>query len=264
MAEPISDRQVVRALRPFVRATAPLVDALREAEPFAAGAGESNSTGDGEVASSVRARLVTGLRSVRVPGTPAWSRMDAADRTDWWVNRVGRFTALLTAVPGLGGVLADRLPVQDTIGVATQGLLLCAVAGEHGVTDVGERVRLVAWVLFERDLDPELAAGRDAGHDAAAEDRRTEELTEDLAAARRAGERRVGLKPGARTVWRLGRSLLAITGELEKRPSGRVHHQALGALPVVGMVGNYFGERAALRTVAEGARTWLARRDRGA
>lgn len=260
MGEAITDRHVVAALRPFVRATGPMVDALREADPFGlvAGSDADEAGEEPELKSKSRARLVEGLRSVRVPGTTAWSRMAAGERTDWWINRVGRFTSLLTAVPGLGGALADRLPIQDTLGAASQGVLLCAIAGERGVTDVGDRVRLVAWVLFEREIRAELAQGRFAGHDTAEEDAETGKLTEELdESSRRYGK--VTLKASARTLWRLGRSLLAISDELEKRPSGRFYHHAIGMLPVVGMVGGYFGERAGLKRVAKRADEWFAR-----
>lgn len=259
MAETISDEQVVKVLRPFVRAAGPMVDALREADPFASAAQAAPSvpSAEGETEATVRARLAEALKSVKVPGSAAWTAMDVDDRIDWWVNRVGRVTALLTAAPGLLGALSDRLPVQDTMGVASQGLLLCAIAGEHGVTDVSERVRLIGWVLFERDIERHVAEGRYRGYDVAAENERTAELSEDL--PERGGRRaRLGVKAGARTLWRLGRSLVAILGELEKRPSGRFYHQALGALPVVGLVGNYFGERAGLRQVARRAATWFA------
>lgn len=259
MGEAITDRQVVAALRPFVRAAGPLVDALREADPFGlvAGAEEPSDNVDGVDVRGLREKLVDGLKAMKVPGTEGWARMDADERTGWWINRVGRFTALLTSVPGLGGALANRLPVKETLGAASQGLLLCAMAGERGVTEVGDRVRLVAWVLFERDVDPELAAGRAAGHDSAAEDAETEELTEDLSeSSRKHG--RVTVKAAARTLWRLGRSLLGIVDELEKRPRGRFYHEAVGMLPVVGMIGGYFGERSGLKRVAKRADAWFA------
>ena len=143
----ISDAQIVAVLRPFVRASGPVLDALRDSDPFGLRrAGRDDLAG---VESGLKAKLVNGVASVKVPGTDAWARMSGHDRSSWWMNRVGRFTALLTAIPGLGGALADRVPVQDTLGAASQGLLLCAVAGEYGVTDVGTRVRLIAWVLFE-------------------------------------------------------------------------------------------------------------------
>ncbi|WP_158888702.1 hypothetical protein [Amycolatopsis anabasis] len=259
MAEAISDRHVVAVLRPFVRATGPLLDALREADPMGLRARASADTELAKVEPGLREKLLNGLSSVRVPGTAAWAGMDAAQRTDWWVNRVGRFTALLTAIPGLGGALADRLPVQDALGAASQGLLLCAIAGEHGVTELGDRVRLLAWVLFDRTIDPVIAAGKHAEHDASAEDAETAELTEELdQASKKHGK--LTLKACARTLWRLGRSLLAITDELEKRPRGRFYHRAIGMLPVVGMAGDYFGERSGLKRVAKRADKWLTAR----
>ncbi|WP_020670492.1 hypothetical protein [Amycolatopsis nigrescens] len=260
MAEAISDRQVVAVLRPFVRATGPMLDALRESDPLGLRT-RRRDTGDAaelaEVEPGLRDKLLDGLASVKVPGTAAWAEMDTEQRTQWWVHRVGRFTALLTSIPGLGGVLADRLPLQDTLGTASQGLLLCAIAGEHGVTGLGERVRLIAWVLFERDIDPVLAAGKHAEHDASAEDAETAELTEEMdESSKKHG--RITLKASARTLWRLGRSLLGITEELEKRPRGRFYHRAVGMLPVVGMAGDYFGERSGLKRVAKRADRWLA------
>ena len=302
MAEAISDEAVVAVLRPFVRATGPMLDALREADPVgllaradrrdpggrgarqAADAQELDAAGSGDavpasdpagsdpaaaeaarldeaelaaVEPGLRDRLLDGLTSVKVPGTEAWAAMDAGERTDWWLHRVGRFTALLTAIPGLGGALADRLPIQDALGASAQGLLLCAIAGEHGRSGVADRVRLVAWVLFGRDVDPEVAAGRHAAHDETAEDTETAELTEELSESKRKHGKPT-LKASARTLWRLGRSLLSITGELEKRPSGRFYHNVIGMLPVVGMVGDYFGERSGLKRVAKRARKWLA------
>jgi hypothetical protein len=251
VAEPITDRQVVAALRPFVRAAGPVVDTLREADPFGFAARSGQAHADD--APTVRTKLIEGLKSVRVPGSAAWNRMGPRERTTWWIDRVGRATSVLTAVPGLGGALADRLPVQDALGAASQGVLLCALAGERGVTDVGERVRLVAWVLFDRDVDAELAAGREDGHDAAAEDARTEALRAEM----KGGGGKAGVRAVARTLWRLGRSLLAVSDELEKRPSGRLYHHALGMLPVVGMVGDYLGERAGLKRVAKRADTWF-------
>jgi hypothetical protein len=59
------------------------------------------------------------------------------------------------------------------------------------------------------------------------------------------------LKASIGTLWRLGRSLLAIVEELEKRPRGRFDHRAIGMLPVVGMAGDYLGERSGLKRVAK-------------
>ncbi len=59
---------------------------------------------------------------------------------------------------------------------------------------------------------------------------------------------------------RMGRPkmLLAVGGELDKRPKGRFYHQILGMLPVIGMLGDYLGERSALKRAAKAATKWLA------
>ncbi|MGV9367855.1 hypothetical protein [Amycolatopsis sp. NPDC003731] len=246
----ISDGQIVAVLRPFVRACGPVLDSLRDADPFGLQArGAEDLAG---VESGLKAKLVNGVTSVKVPGTDAWTRMTGHERSSWWMNRVGRFAAVLTAVPGLGGALADRVPVQDTVGAASQGLLLCAIAGEYGVADVGTRVRMIAWVLFGRDIPPGLAAG----HDEAAEAGATARLTEDLAASeRKHGKATVGAAAG--TLWRLGRSLRELTEELGKRPRGRLLHRAIGKVPVVGVAGSYLSERSGLREAWQRAHGWL-------
>jgi hypothetical protein len=258
VAEAISDRQVVAVLRPFVRACGPMLDALRESDPFGLQARARREETDdlAGVESGLKAKLIHGVTSVKVPGTAAWARMTGYDRSSWWMNRVGRFTALLTSIPGLGGALADRLPVQDALGTASQGLLLCAIAGEYGVTDVGTRVRLIAWVLFERDIDPDLAAGKHPDHDDAAEADEAAKLTEELTESEKK-HGKATVKAAAGTLWRLGRGLLAITGELEKRPRGNFLHRAIGMLPVVGAAGDYLGERSGLRVAWKRAHVWL-------
>jgi hypothetical protein len=272
VAEPIQDKHVVAVLRPFVRATTPMLAALRESDPLGlvrrvlpaarevdGGAAPDGLAGEdarqlGGVERGLRERLADGLESMRVPGTAAWGRMSVEERDDWWVNRVGRFTVLLAAIPGLGGAFADRLPVQDTLALAGQGLLLCAIAAEHGVTADADRVRLLASVLFQRDVEPALAA-RPA--DRAAEDRETAELTEELTESTRK-HGRITVRAAGRTLWRFGRTLWALGDELDKRPQGRFYHRALGAIPVVGIAGDYFGERSALKRAAKSARRWLA------
>jgi hypothetical protein len=184
--------------------------------------------------------------------------MDVDERTQWWVHRVGRFTSLLTSIPGLGGALADRLPVQESLGAASQGLLLCAIAGERGVTDLGDRVRLIASVLFDRNIDPVVAARKHSAHDESDEDEQTAKLTEEITESKKK-QGKITLKATIGTLWRLGRSLLGIVDELEKRPRGRFYHRAIGMLPVVGMAGDYLGERSGLKRVAKRADNWFAR-----
>ncbi|MEU5691538.1 hypothetical protein [Actinosynnema sp. NPDC020468] len=242
----ITDRDVVRALRPFVRATGPLLDAVRDTDALV----RDRSVEDGADRSVVD-RLWEALAAVKVPGTAAWTRMDVRDRDEFWLNRVGRLVSLVAALPGVGGALADRLPIQSALGAAGQGLLLSALAGEHGFDSTEDRVRLLAWVLFQRAVD---ASPVDPDEDARTREL-TEELTEGLAADRGAGST---IKAVGRTVWKLARVLWSLEGELDKRPQGRFYHQALGMLPVVGVVGDYFGERSALKRVRTAAYEWFA------
>lgn len=245
MPDAISDGQLVAVLRPFVRACAPALDTVRDADPLGL------KTRDFGAKRGIVGKMLRGLTSLRVPGTAAWHAMGTDRRVRWWTDRFGRLTALVSAIPGLGGVLADRLPVQDMLGVTSQGLVLCAIAGEYGVVDTGARVRLLASVLFGRDVDPGLAAGRDD----AVEDADVARLTGQAGPSRR----RAALSPRVvgGMLWRLARSLGGIPGELAKRPRGRWYHHLIGMLPVVGAVGDYFGERSGLRRVRKRALVWL-------
>lgn len=212
----VTDEQVVRVLRPFVRVSHPVLDWVAD--------------GHG-------------------PSRPGWAATSMRQRTEWWLGRLGRSTALLAAVPGLFGALADRLPVQDALGAAVQGLLLCALAAEHGVHGEQDQVRLLAAVLFDRNLSV-AAAPADAG-------RRAAELADPLHRSRRR-HGRFTVRAVAATVWRLGRLLWGLGGELGKRPQGRWYHKVVGMLPVLGLAGDYLGERVALRRAARAGQRWLA------
>jgi hypothetical protein len=236
VADPITDEHIAGVLRTFVRGCDPMLPRLRETDDLAV------AKDDTEVDHGLLRRVRDRIAEVRWPGSATWARLSVEDRSDWWVSRVGRLTSLAASVTGLAGALGDRLPLQDILGAAGQGLLLCAIAGEHGVDDRETRVRLLAAVLFERDLDPAVAAG--GGTEA------------PVTPAPEKG-RGVGVKPAAKWLWRQGRLLLAIQDELGKRPHGRFYHRALGKLPVVGMAGDYLGERSGLKRAARAGDRWL-------
>lgn len=232
----VTDEQVARVLRPFVRASRPVLGWVADGH---------------------------------APGRPGWAATGIRQRTEWWLGRLGRLTALLAAVPGLGGALADRLPVQDALGAAGQGLLLCALAAEHGVHGEQAQMRLLAAVLFDRDLDAEALAtgagrGRDVdradldprGADRPEVDRQAAELAAPLYRSRRRYGR-FTVRAVAGTVWRLGRLLWGLGDELGKRPQGRWYHKLVGMLPVLGLAGDYLGERSALRRAARAGQRWL-------
>jgi hypothetical protein len=88
MAEAITDRHVVAVLRPIVHGTRPLLDALRESDPF--GLRERVRTTSDDVERGLTDRILDWAATVQVPGTAAWAAMDARERSDWWIGRVGR------------------------------------------------------------------------------------------------------------------------------------------------------------------------------
>lgn len=246
MGDAIPDHVIVATLRPFVRATGPVLAGLRESDPFGLRARVARP-GDSE--RDLGTKILDALSAVEVPGTAAWAAMGTAERSRWWVSRVGRFTSVLAAIPGLGGALANRLPVSKAIGAAAQGMLLVAIAGEHGVHDEDRLVALLGAVLFRRRLTIE-AADAAAEADAA---KRAAELTGDLAEpAAPPTVQRIG-----RAVWRLGRALFAVEDELDKRPHGNLLHEGLGMLPVVGALGKFLGEWSGLKRAAREATMWL-------
>ncbi len=224
MAEPITDQHVAVVLRVFVRRCEPMLTRLRDdGEPVEVDAS------DPDIDRSILDKVKAVVASIKRPGMKGWGQLPIQERVDWWISRVGRFTS---------------------------GLLLCAIASEHGVDDIGVRVRLLASVLFERDIDPVTARG---SGDAAADEQMVAELApEDEPADGPVKGKKFSVKAGFKWLWRQARILFAITDELEKRPQGRIYHKALGLLPVVGMAGDYLGERSALKRAAKRGTKWLA------
>ncbi|SDP21340.1 hypothetical protein SAMN04487905_102416 [Actinopolyspora xinjiangensis] len=279
MAEVITDERLAEMLRPFVRACDPVLSALRESDPFrlrggfdrrpggdAVGAGgetfgELEPVGDGrngaDAVSGARRGSVAGplrrLDGMRLPGSSAWDAMTVAQRCDWWSVRVGGFLAAIVGLPRFGGVVTSKLPLRDALGTVAQGLVIVAVAGEHGLHDRAEQVRLIAHVLLDRDIPREAAEGGDRQR--REDERRAAELSGEL---RRAARPRAGAL--VRAVWRMARALREVHAALDARPQGALRHEVLGSLPVVGVVGGYLGERAAFRTIARKASGWISER----
>jgi hypothetical protein len=270
----IPDEHVVRVLRPFVAATGPVLRGLRDADPFRLGRlarrraielqeddrgpEPAPSSRRGRAARTVRtarARALDRLATSKLPGTPRWQAMSAEERDQWWVSRVGRFTSAVAAIPGVGGALARRLPVSDILGLGAQGLVVCAIAGEHGMTGRDEQVRLLASVLFGRDVDPS-AHGDAHGADV---EREAGELAGSVGTEAEGDEDRGRLAALARAVWRMGRTLWGLQSELDRRPQGKRFWRAVANLPVVGAVGSYRSERSGLKRAARAAARWVAR-----
>ncbi len=250
---PISDTDVAAVLRPFVRATRPLLGTLSDSDPFGfqARARTAAQGAPTQVQRTFRSRIVNRLSTTRAPGTAAWAQMDTHARTDWWVRRVGRVTSLVAAIPGFGGAVTSRLPVSSALGAVAQGLVLCAIADEHDMHDEVDVVALLGAVMFHRDLCPpartELTRASDAAIDA-----RAAELTGGLEKEKKLTVSRLG---GA--LWRMGRALLAVEGELGKRPRGGRITRWMSLIPVVGVAGKYLGEWSGLKKAAKAGEEWI-------
>jgi hypothetical protein len=258
--DPISDAAVAAVLRPFVRAARPLLGALSDSDPFGLQARAREARDDPAVDPGERTlhdKVLDRLAETRVPGTAAWEAMDADERSQWWVRRVGRLTSLVAAVPGFGGVITSRLPITMALGAVAQGLVLCAVADEHGVHDEAEVVALLGAVLFHRDLSPAPRAALSEVTDAEV-DARAAEFTGDLHE-----EKTPTLQRVAGALWRMGRALLAVGGELEKRPHGGVVSRWVSMLPVVGVAGKYVGEWSGLKKATTAGEQWIHSRHPG-
>lgn len=154
-------------------------------------------------------------------------------RDAWWAGPVSTVAAGVAAAPRFLGKLADLLPLQNTVAVAVQSIVVLGVAGEHGVSDPAERVALLARVLLDRDLSAE----------------KVRPLMTHATGTYR--EEALGAKRGpVRTIWRMSRLLGRIDDTLDARPKGKLRHRALSNLPVVGVLGGYAAEREGLRRAA--------------
>jgi hypothetical protein len=248
VARTISDAQVAGILRSVVGGSGPVLRAIAEQ-----GQGGLLSLVDGDRSGPI-GRLLD--RMTAMPGGPAFQAMRVEDRADWWVERLGRATALLIAAPGFAGVMGGAGDVQDLLGAANQALVLCAIGREHGL-DEPQQVRLVASVVLQRELDADVVRG------AAPID--GDGLLGQLDAqdgADAEGKAPTSLLGRLRALRRMGQTMRALQGEIGKRPQGRLHHRMLGKVPVVAVVGDYAGERSALKRAAGAGREWIEREQR--
>lgn len=232
----IDDAAAAGALHRVVRVINPVVDVLSRVDPLGLKGRSHHLFGadDGSV-DRVLDALAWLLNTADVPGTEAWEDMDLDARSNWWVARVGATDTVLVAFPGVFGVVADRLPIQDVLGFTSQAIVLCAVAREHGVQDYGQQVRLLGAVMCDRDLGVDVTA-QDAAPD-----------PEDPGPSDLGG-----------SLWRLVGLVRAIGGELVKRPQPRRIFRYLGMLPAVGAIADYLGEYGALVRAAKAGRRWIA------
>lgn len=270
---PLSDADVADALSRAVAVINPLLNVLSQADPIGlrkrthrllrpprgvgdlvrrlrvghrrAEAGRSPSTTDRAL--NAGAHL---LNAADLPGTAAWERLSRDERIHWWVHRVGALNTLLVATPGAFGWLARVLPVSELAGFINDAIVLCAVAREYGVTDRREQVRLLAAVLCGRQLPADFDVPQPPEPDPLPETppdgwKPLEAITSSLPVV------------VVKTVWQLAGILRATFDEIAKRPQPTKWWQRLSALPWVGAVSTYFGERGALIKAAEDGVAWL-------
>lgn len=272
---PLSDADVADALSRAVAVINPLLNVLSQADPIGlrkrthrllrpprglsdrvrrlrlrfrrAQAGRNPSATD--FAMNAGAQL---MNAADLPGTAAWGRLSRGERIHWWVHRVGALNTLLVATPGAFGWLARVLPVSELAGFVNDAIVLCAVAREYGVTDQREQVRLLAEVLCGRQLpeDFDVPAQEPAPLPEAPPPgwKPLEAITSSMPVV------------VVRTVWQLAGILRATFDEIAKRPQPTKWWQRLSALPWVGAVSTYFGERGALIKAAQDGVAWLERR----
>ncbi|MGH4017760.1 MAG: hypothetical protein ACREQV_08045 [Candidatus Binatia bacterium] len=243
MANGFGDEELAQALRAFVLAAEPILEALRYQDVL----GASNTrAADVEVSRGLRDKARDILSTIVTPGSSAWAAMDVEARSDWWLKRVGTLTAALVSAPGFAGGLAKTDGIQAALGAAGQGLILCAIAHEYGVDDQRDRVRLLASVLFSRTLPS--ATIRLESRDLFLQ------VLEDLKEAR-CGP---GILKVGHAIWRLGQLLSAAREEFAKRPGAPIRRRLLAKFPVAGAVTSFMTERSALRDVTLAGREWIA------
>ncbi|MEB3065335.1 hypothetical protein [[Mycobacterium] zoologicum] len=190
------------------------------------------------------------INAADLPGTAAWDAMSREQRVHWWVHRVGALNTLVVAAPGVFGPLARFLPVGELAGFVSHAIVLCALAREYGVTDRHEQVRLLSEVLCRRPLaeDFDVPAPPDP-----------EPLPEEPPPGWKPLKTITSSTPVVitRTVWQLAGILRATFDEVAKRPHPNKWYQRLGALPGLGAIAAYAGERGALARAARDGVTWL-------
>lgn len=233
----MDDRRVASVLNRAVAIIDPVLDILATRDPVGLkGRTFRRPTDEDSKLDSALDLLAKALNTTDFPGTAAWEKLDSDARAQWWVNRVGALNTVAVAFPGVFGVLVNRLPLQDLLGFANQAIVLVAVARESGVTDRDTQVALLGSVLCARDL----TSVSDA----------TPVVTNNSS--------RGGPFALLRAMWDIANVLRDVAGELEKRPRSRGIYRVIGAVPLLGGIAGYLGERGALSRAAKQARTWLA------
>ncbi|NHC15771.1 hypothetical protein [Motilibacter deserti] len=229
------------------------------------GSGEPRTSLPGRVGDVAARRLLGGTP----PGSKQWADLPVDQRSEWWVDRIAVVAGFVAATPRFFGAAADRFPVQAAFGASAQGLAVCAVAREHGLEDPDDWVPLLGRVLFDRRVERGHCVDavrrwsrRRAGDGAAvgvvveqepmAQLDAAEELDElERAVPAEPADQPHPVKRAARTMWRLGKTFLAVQGMFDERPRGALPFRALGKVPVVGLLGGWLDERGGVRKAAK-------------
>jgi hypothetical protein len=242
MSEPLSDDQLQMALGRFAALAHVLLHdpgawlgrrPARPAAPARAGGAGARLLAAPGAAASLAVRVVRGREH---PGSPGWAALPPAERSDWWITRIQTIAAPIAATPRLAGALADRLPLQGTLGSAAAGLAVCAVAREHGIDAPQDWVPLLGKVLFDRDLVRPSTLPSPA----------------DPSQAKAATHSHQGpVRRALHGLWRLARLLWGLPGYFDERPRGPLVWRGLGKLPLVGLPAGLLDERGAVRAAGE-------------
>lgn len=236
----MEDRTVASALRKAVAIIDPVLTVLADRDPVGLKARTFRRPTENDTAlDKVLDALAKALNVTDFPGTEAWQKLSGDARSEWWVARIGALNTVAVAFPGVFGVLVNRLPLQDLLGFANQAMVLVAVARENGVTDRDAHVRMLAKVLCERDIDLSAPAPTPVV---------TEEKTPD---------RDRGPFALLHAMWDVASVLRDVSGELAKRPRSRAVFRWISAIPLIGGVASYIGERGALSRAAKQGRQWV-------
>ncbi|ORI21712.1 hypothetical protein [Rhodococcus sp. 1168] len=232
----MDDRTVVAALDRAVAIIDPVLDVLAERDPVGLKARTFRKpTANDTAIDTMLDTLAKTLNATDFPGTAAWLELDAQARSQWWVMRIGALNTVAVAFPSVFGVLVNRLPLQDLLGFANQAMVLVAVARENGVVDRPAHVSMLASVL----------CGREVGLDTAEPD------------SSPAPGRECGPFALLHAMWDVATVLRDVSGELAKRPRSRGIYRVLSAIPLVGGVASYVGERGALSRAAKQGLGWV-------